>query len=340
VRLIVGLYHRDLPRVGEIGVSMNVLLFTFAISLLIAVVLGFVPVLHASRRQLQSDLQDGGRGSSGSHTRARNVLIVAQVALTLMLLIGAGLLGRSFQRLLAVDPGFRAESVVAMTVLLPQPEEPAAMRSLAQFYHELFERIGALPGVTNVGGTSALPMSGNGANGTFMEVRNGTVPETMQEFVRQLVADRFPQLSPVIVRTDEHKPVEPLSFGADDKLHAFCWHRAELTDFGHPVFHQGRSEGVYCLVRVNVSLPSGRKRIEDAALLAVMQVGARGRQGDIVGDALLFLEVAPREGASGMPEFHWQQEGWTFGGLGENHQAVKSPPLSTSRTAKRPFSQT
>jgi predicted permease len=105
-----------------------------------------------------------------------------------MLLVGAGLLGRSFQRLLSVDPGFRAESVVAMTVLLPQPEEPAAMRSLAQFYHRLFERIEATPGVTTVGGTSALPMSGNGANGSFMEMRSGQAPATMQEFIRQMDA--------------------------------------------------------------------------------------------------------------------------------------------------------
>ena len=166
------------------------LLFTFAISLLIAVVLGFVPVIHASRQRLQNDLQDAGRGTSAgaTQTRARNLLIVAQVALTLMLLVGAGLLGRSFQRLLSVDPGFRPESVVAMTVLLPQPEEPAAMRALAQFYHDLFERIGALPGVTRVGGTSALPISGNGANGSFPEMRNGAPPATMKEFIRQMDA--------------------------------------------------------------------------------------------------------------------------------------------------------
>ena len=140
VHLIVSLYHGDLPRIGEIDVNTNALLFTLSISLLVAVVLGFVPVFHASRRQLQFDLQDAGRGSSGSHTRARNLLIVAQVALTLMLLAGAGLLGRSFQRLLAVDPGFRAENVVAMTTLMPQPEGPAAMRSLAEFYRRLLER--------------------------------------------------------------------------------------------------------------------------------------------------------------------------------------------------------
>jgi putative ABC transport system permease protein len=190
VRLIVGLYHGNLPRIGEIGISTSVLLFTFAVSLLIAVVLGFVPLVHASRQCLQNDLQDAGRGASAGarQTRARNLLIVAQVALTLMLLVGAGLLARSFQRLLSVDPGFRAESLVAMTVLLPQPEEPAAMRSLAQFYHRLFERLEAMPGVTSVGGTSALPMSGSGANGGFMEMRSGQAPATMKEFIRQMDA--------------------------------------------------------------------------------------------------------------------------------------------------------
>jgi len=191
VQLIVGLYHGNLPRVGEIGVSPSVLLFSFAISLVIAIALGFVPIIHASRRQLQNDLQDAGRGSSSSQTRARNLFIVAQVALTLMLLVGAGLLGRSFQRLVAVDPGFRAESVVAMTVLLPQPEEPGKMRELAQFHHRMFERLAALPGVTSVGGTSALPMSGNGANGTFIEERGGKPATTMQELGKQ-----FDALSP------------------------------------------------------------------------------------------------------------------------------------------------
>jgi len=192
VHLIVSLYHGDLPRIGEIDVNTHTLLFALSISLLVAVVLGLVPVFHASRRQLQFDLQDAGRGSSGSRTRARNLLIVAQVALTLMLLAGAGLLGRSFQRLLAVDPGFRAENVVAMTTLMPQPEGPGAMRPLAEFYRHLLERIGSLPGVTQAGGTSALPMSGNGANGTFIEARGGKPAETMPELSRQ-----FDALSPV-----------------------------------------------------------------------------------------------------------------------------------------------
>jgi predicted permease len=189
VQLIVKLYHGDLPHVGDIDISVNVLLFTFGICLVIAVVLGLVPVLQASRRQLQSDLQNAGCGSSKSCTR--NVLVIAQIALTLMLLIGAGLLGRSFQRLLEVHPGFRAENVMAMTAAMPPPEEPTAMRSLAQFYHQLLERLKELPGVTAVGGVNALPMSGNGASGTFIEYRGGKMADTMPELIRQ-----FDGLSP------------------------------------------------------------------------------------------------------------------------------------------------
>src|SRR5256714_8134418 len=193
VQLIVGLYHGNLPRVGEIGVSPNVLLFSVAISLVIALALGFVPIVHASRRQLQNDLQDAGRGSSSSQTRARNLFIVAQVALTLLLLVGAGLLGRSFQRLLEVNPGFRMESILAMTILLPDPQpqegntEPA-LRALAQFNHQLIDTIQSLPGMTEVGGTSALPMSGNGANGTFIEEHCGKSAATVQEPIRHFDA--------------------------------------------------------------------------------------------------------------------------------------------------------
>jgi putative ABC transport system permease protein len=192
VDLIIGAYHGNLPQVGRIGVNSTVLVFTLAVSLFAGLLLGLVPALNSSHRQLQNDLQSAGRGKSTSRSSAhfRNSLIVSQVALTLMLLIGAGLLGRSFQRLLAVNPGFRTESVVAMTVLLPDPQaqegntEPA-LRALAQFNHQLIDRIQSLPDVTEVGGTSAVPMSGNGANGTFIEEHGGKSAKTVQELVRQ-----------------------------------------------------------------------------------------------------------------------------------------------------------
>jgi predicted permease len=190
VDLIVGGYHGNLPRVGKIGVNASALLFTLAISLLAGLVLGVVPALSSSHRQVQDDLQSAGRGKSTSRSSARfrNSLIVAQVALTLALLIGAGLLGRSFQRLMEVNPGFETETVIAMTVSMPQPEDETAGRRLAQFYHQLSERLGALPGVAAVGGTNALPMSGQGANGTFIIEDGSHSARTMAELVQQLNA--------------------------------------------------------------------------------------------------------------------------------------------------------
>ena len=190
VDLIVGAYRGSLPRVGQIGVNSTVLVFTLAVSLLAGLVLGLVPGLSSSQRQLQNDLQSAGRGksTSRSNSRFRNFLIIAQVALTLMLLIGAGLLGRSFQRLMEVDPGFQPESAVAMTVSMPDPDEPAAQRRLALFYQQLLEHLNALPGVIAVGGTNALPMSGMGANGTFI-IEDGVKPaQTMAALIGQLNA--------------------------------------------------------------------------------------------------------------------------------------------------------
>jgi putative ABC transport system permease protein len=190
VDLIVGGYHTSLPRVGQIGVNGTALGFTLAVSLLAGFVLGIVPALSSSHRQLQDDLQSVGRGKTTSRASARfrNLLIVSQVALTVVLLIGAGLLGRSFQRLMKVNPGFETESAIAMTVSMPQPEEPAAQRRLAQFYYELIGRLNALPGVLAVGGTNALPMSGMGANGTFI-IEDGSAPaQTMAALSEQLNA--------------------------------------------------------------------------------------------------------------------------------------------------------
>jgi predicted permease len=190
VHLIVGGYHGNLPRIGQIGVDTTALAFTLGVSLLTGALLGVVPALSSAPRQLQNDLQSAGRGKSASRgsTQFRNLLIVAQVTLTLVLLVGAGLLGRSFQRLLEVNPGFESESAVAMTVSMPPAEAPAEQRRLAQFYQQLLERLQSLPGMIAVGGTNALPMSGDGANGTFI-IEDGANPaRDMAGLVRQLDA--------------------------------------------------------------------------------------------------------------------------------------------------------
>ncbi len=189
VSLIVGLYHGNLPRVGTIGVDTTVLIFALAVSLVVGGLLGLVPSLHVSNRKLQADLQEGARSSAGgSSSRIRNSLIVAQVALTLMLLVGAGLLGRSFQRLLEVNPGFQPESAVAMTISQPDPETPSAQRHLARFYQQLLDRLRALPGAIGAGGINALPMSGDGANGSFIIETGGETAKSADELEKEFSA--------------------------------------------------------------------------------------------------------------------------------------------------------
>ena len=190
VELIVRSYTGNLPRIGEIGVSPAVLMFALGMSVAVGVALGLVPALHTSRRELQIDLQEAGRGGTAgrSRTRARNILIIAQVALTLMLLVTAGLLGRSFQRLLEVHPGFEAQSAVAMTVSMAAPEGAGGNSTLPPFYTRLLAQLRALPGVISVGGINVLPMGGAGGNGTFIIHSGGKTPETIEELGQQVAA--------------------------------------------------------------------------------------------------------------------------------------------------------
>ena len=124
VNLILSLNQRYLPRATEIGVNGRAIAFTFGLSILIAVVLGVVPLLRFSTRDLESNLREAGTGTPGfAGKHSRNILVVAQMALTLILLVGAGLLGKSFYRLLQIDPGFRTESAVAMELSLPSTGE-------------------------------------------------------------------------------------------------------------------------------------------------------------------------------------------------------------------------
>jgi putative ABC transport system permease protein len=170
VDLLVGLDQKALPRANEIGVDVRALVFTLGLSFLIAVVLGLVPAFRSSGPDLVTNLKEAGRGHSAgaASTRLRSALVVSQVALTLMLLIGAGLLGKSFLRLLRTDPGFRIESAVAMDLSVPSAEDEKQDRQLARFNQQLLERLSQLPGVIAVGGVSSLPMSDDGGNGTFL----------------------------------------------------------------------------------------------------------------------------------------------------------------------------
>jgi predicted permease len=133
VNLILSLNQRYLPRATEIGLNGRAVAFTLGLSVLIAVVLGVVPLLRFSTRDLETNLREAGTGVPGfAGQHSRNALVVAQMALTLILLVGAGLLGKSFYRLLQIDPGFKTESAVAMELSLPEAREDEARSKTAR----------------------------------------------------------------------------------------------------------------------------------------------------------------------------------------------------------------
>ncbi|HSV63134.1 MAG TPA: ABC transporter permease, partial [Chthoniobacterales bacterium] len=160
--LLKKLVENFLPRSREISLDVNVLLFAVALSLVTGIILGLVPALHASRSDPIDSLKDSSRGSTGRQAgRLRAGLLVAEVALSLVLVVGAVLLVDSFRRLQNVDPGFRSEGITTFFVGLPPGSYPDVERQ-ALFFQNAIEKIKALPGVTSASAASNLPASDNG----------------------------------------------------------------------------------------------------------------------------------------------------------------------------------
>lgn len=169
VELLLLLDHGTLPQVNRIEVDNRVALFAGGLSVLIAVLLGMLPAFRFGKQDLPGGLKDGrGQSADATSQRLRGALVVTQIGLTLVLLTGAGLLGRSFIKLLRTDPGFKTENAVAMTLSLPSTISRQEDERLRQFYVQLLERIGQMPGVTAAGGINALPLADRGANGRFL----------------------------------------------------------------------------------------------------------------------------------------------------------------------------
>ncbi len=166
VKLIVAISPNSIPRAQEIDLDERVLIFTIVVSLLTVLIFGLVPGLQSSRPDLNETLKDAGRGSTGRRHFLRGGLVVSEVALTLILLIGAGLMIRSFYRLQQVDPGFNYQRVLTFTISLPQKKYPEDQQKL-DFYEQLAEKIRALPGVLAVGVSSGLPLGNNGWQTSF-----------------------------------------------------------------------------------------------------------------------------------------------------------------------------
>jgi putative ABC transport system permease protein len=159
-RALVTWGANQLPPGMPIGMDARVLLFTLVISVLTGLVFGMLPALQLSRVNVNQTLRDESRGSSGGHVRMQlgGLLVVGQVALSLVLLIGAGLLLHSFRQLLGVDPGFDAQNVLSMNVSLPTVKYAKPQQQIA-FFDEVLRRVKSVPGVRSAAISAALPLT-------------------------------------------------------------------------------------------------------------------------------------------------------------------------------------
>ena len=157
----------QIPHIESVRVDSTVLLFTTAIMLLTGVLCGLAPALRGARVNLQEAIKEGARGSaSGSSRRLNNVFVVSQLALSLVLLIGAALFLQSFRNLLSVNPGFRADNVLMAELALPE-QKYKENEQVESFYEQLRQGIRDIPGVQAVETCQVVPFSGNGQGGPF-----------------------------------------------------------------------------------------------------------------------------------------------------------------------------
>jgi putative ABC transport system permease protein len=160
----------SVPRADEIQLDGTVLLFSVVVSIVAGVLFALAPALHLAKGDTHDALKEGGRSNTGgkTHQRTRNGLAAAEVGLALVLLVGAGLLIRSFYRMLDVEPGFKTSHLLTFRVSLPADKYKDNQPS--EFYNRLMERISAMPGVESTGAVSELPLSGTYSSGSvFIE---------------------------------------------------------------------------------------------------------------------------------------------------------------------------
>jgi putative ABC transport system permease protein len=204
VRVLIALAPPELPRLHEVHPDFTIVIFTALVSIITGMLVGIAPAIAAGRRNsnVQGILKDVSRGVAGGvlRQRLRATLVVGEIALAVVLTIGAGLLLRSFVTLLNVDPGFRAEHLLTLQIQLPtrMDSSPDARRA---FYGTMFERVNALPGVVAAGGTTRLPLGSTGVNTrVLVDGRSMSASEMPEVESRRAVHDYFLAMGMPILR--------------------------------------------------------------------------------------------------------------------------------------------
>ena len=201
LRGLVALAAKTLPRAVRTGIDLEALGLTLAISVLTGILFGLAPALQARRKENSDTLKSGRTTVGGKSKRLQGVLVIGETALSLILLAGAGLLLRSFEAILKVDPGFHPEGVLTMQVALPgvKYSKPEQVRG---FYRDLLQQMQALPGVHSAGAVSLLPLGGQSASGTTT-IDSQAVPledRTPEADQRSVTPDYFKAMGIGLVR--------------------------------------------------------------------------------------------------------------------------------------------
>ncbi|HTL80012.1 MAG TPA: FtsX-like permease family protein, partial [Candidatus Babeliales bacterium] len=192
-KVLMSMLPEGAPRMEHVGIDYRVLAFALGVSALTGILFGIVPALQASKLDVTSALKEGGRSAEGHRrTSARSLLLIGEVALSLMLLVGAGLLIKSFLRLQEMRPGFNAHNVLIANLALPYPKY--RYEQFEEFFRQLKEQLEAMPGVQAAGGSMNLPLNASGyaiGRGFIPEGRPLTVDENRDAMFSSITGDYF-----------------------------------------------------------------------------------------------------------------------------------------------------
>jgi putative ABC transport system permease protein len=193
LNVLKGFIPPNISQAQNISIDGKVLIFTVLVSLVTGLIFGIAPALQAAHFNLNDTLKEGGRDSAaGSRgNRIRGLLVISEVAVSFILLIGAGLLINSFLRLRNVDPGFRSEKVLTMRIVLPEVRYPDR-KARAPFYDELIRRVEALPGVTSAAVVTDVPLTNSGNSvGVSIEGRADPAPDRVPIVITRMISSHY-----------------------------------------------------------------------------------------------------------------------------------------------------
>src|ERR1700757_905479 len=293
--LLMSMLPEGAPRLEQIGIDYRVLTFALGVSALTGVLFGIVPALQASKLDVTSALKEGGRSGEGHRrTSARNLLLIGEVALSLMLLVGAGLLIKSFLRLQEVRPGFNAHNVLIANLSLQGPKYKDD-QPCVEFFRQLIERLEVVPGVQAAGASVNLPLNASGyaiGRGFIPEGRPLTVDEAKDAMFSTITGDYFRALQIPLLSGRTFEPRD----NADGPMVVIINEITAKRHFGSPTAAIGKRLSIWAAFR-------GHRR-DEKFMREIVGVVGDTKTGSLAG-----------EGGAQIYVPHAQDSQWNFMGL-------------------------